>query len=245
MTAQEKVTLTALNEVGYKEQGKNITKYAEYFDKNCPNFYNTKKQGAEWCDIFNDYCFVVNFGEGIARKMLYQPVKSAGAGCKFSANYYKQNNAFYSEPKVGDQIFFYVGGEINHTGRVVGVSGTQVITVEGNSNNQVQKKYYDKTTRSIAGYGRPNWALVETKKEIETVSIEMTVLSFGSFGEDVKTSQRLFNALGFKGANGKSLVVDGIAGDNWSFACRTAQKQWGMTPDGICGKKTWTKLLKG
>lgn len=250
MTAQEKVTLTALNEVGYKEQGKNITKYADYFDKNCPNFYNTKKQGAEWCDIFNDYCFVVNFGEEIARKMLYQPVKSAGAGCKFSANYYKQNNAFYSEPKVGDQIFFYVGGEINHTGRVVGVSGTQVITVEGNSNNQVQKKYYDKTTRSIAGYGRPNWSLVEDEKEEEFVDIQMPVLRYGAECYEVGVLQIMLNSKNYKGENEKPLSVDNKFGKNVRYAVRAYQedlKKQGFIDnvDEVFGKKCWTHLLKG
>ena len=243
--AKNKVSNTAIGEVGYIETGKNITKYAEYFDKNCPNFYNTKKQGAEWCDIFNDYCFVVTFGEDTARKMLYQPEKSAGAGCKYSANYYKQNNAFYSTPEYGDQIFFYVGGEINHTGRVVGVSSNQVMTVEGNSANAVRQKMYNLNDKSIAGYGRPNWSLVTNEKEVQTVNIEMTVLSYGSVGEKVKTMQRLLNALGFKGANGRSLTVDGQYGSNCVFAVKTAQKAWGMGQDGICGQKTWTKLLKG
>lgn len=243
--AKNKVANTAIAEIGYKETGKNITKYAEYFDKNCPNFYNTKKQGAEWCDIFNDWDFVVNFGENTARQMLYQPVKSAGAGCKYSANYYKQNNAFYKTPEYGDQIFFYVGGEINHTGRVIGVSSTQVITVEGNSANAVRQRTYNLNDKSIAGYGRPNWSLVVSGKEVKTVTIEMTVLSFGSVGEEVKTMQRLLNALGFKGANGRSLTVDGQYGSNCVYAVKSAQKAWGMGQDGICGQKTWNKLLKG
>lgn len=244
--AKNKVSNTAIGEVGYTETGKNITKYAEYFDKNCPNFYNTKKQGAEWCDIFNDYCFVVNFGEDTARKMLYQPVKSAGAGCKYSTNYYKQNNAFYSTPEYGDQIFFYVGGEINHTGRVVGVSNTQVMTVEGNSANAVRQRMYNLNDKNIAGYGRPNWSLVQDEKPVEvtTVNIEMTVLSYGSRGEEVKTWQRLMRELNFVGANGKPLTVDGIFGDNVLFATKQFQKQWG-NPDGIVGKKSWTKALKG
>lgn len=249
--AKNKVSNTAIGEVGYIETGKNITKYAEYFDKNCPNFYNTKKQGAEWCDLFNDYCFVVTFGEDTARKMLYQPIKSAGAGCKYSANYYKQNNAFYKTPEYGDQIFFYVGGEINHTGRVVGVSNTQVMTVEGNSANAVRQKMYNLTDKSIAGYGRPNWSLVANVPQPTpqpvggTFMIEMQVLSFGSIGEQVKTMQRLLRELNFVGANGKPLTIDGQFGSNCVFAVKTAQKQWNMGQDGICGQKTWTKLLKG
>ena len=82
-------------------------------------------------------------------------------------------------------------------------------------------------------------------KEVTTVTIEMTVLSFGSVGEEIKTMQRLLNALGFKGANGRSLTVDGQFGSNCVFAVKSAQKTWGMGQDGICGQKTWNKLLKG
>ena len=246
--AKNKVSNTAIGEVGYTETGKNITKYSAYFEGT--DFYNGSKGdgktwGAEWCDIFNDWCFAVVFGNEMAKKMLYQGSKSAGAGCKNSADFYKQNNAFYSTPEYGDQIFFYVGGEINHTGRVVGVSSNQVMTVEGNSANAVRQRVYNLTDKSIAGYGRPNWSLVTNEKEVQTVNIEMTVLSFVSVGEEVKTMQRLLNALGFKGANGRSLTVDGQFGSNCVFAVKSAQKAWGMGQDGICGQKTWTKLLKG
>ena len=44
----EKVLNTAKNEIGYKETGKNNTKYAKYFDTTAWQFFNTKKQGAEW-----------------------------------------------------------------------------------------------------------------------------------------------------------------------------------------------------
>ena len=247
--AKNKVANTAIAEIGYKETGKNITKYAEYFDKNCPNFYNTKKQGAEWCDIFNDWDFVVNFGEEAARKMLYQPVKSAGAGCKYSANYYKQNNAFYKTPEYGDQIFFYVGGEINHTGRVIGVSSTQVITVEGNSANAVRQRTYNLNDKSIAGYGRPNWSLVATQPTPQptggTVMIEMNVLQKGSKGEQVKTYQVMMNTLNIKGANGKALTVDKDYGNNCVYACKTLQKKLGLAQTGICDQAIWNKLLKG
>jgi len=249
MTPQEKVIGIATAEIGYTEQGKNITKYAKDFDTKYPTFYNTKKQGAEWCDIFYDWCMVQAFGEETARKMLYQPIKSAGAGCYYSAQYYKQNNAFYSTPQIGDQIFFYVGSAINHTGRVVSYSNSQIVTIEGNVNNQVQKRYYDIKDGRIAGYGRPNWSLAEDtpapKPTGETCMIEMQVLSFGSVGEQVKTMQRLLNALGFKGANNKSLTVDGQFGSNSVHALKSAQQFWGMTPDAICGQKSWNKLLKG
>lgn len=248
--AQNKVTQIALSQLGYTEQGKNITKYAQDFDTKYPNFYNTKKQGAEWCDIFNDWCFVEAFGEEIARKMLYQPEKSAGAGCKFSADYFKKNNAFYSSPKYADQIFFYVGGEINHTGRVIGISNTQVITVEGNAGNAVRQNIYSLTDKKIAGYGRPNWSLVANDKEIKTVTVEMPVLQLGSKCYEVGTLQIILNGKNFKGENGKPLTVDCDFGKNVRFAVHNVQVEMQkkgiiQKPDDICGQKTWNYLLKG
>ena len=81
-------------------------------------------------------------------------------------------------------------------------------------------------------------------KEIKTVNIEMPVLSYGSRGEEVKTWQRLMNSFGYVGANGKPLTIDGVFGDNCLFATKQFQKTWG-NPDGIVGKKSWTKALKG
>lgn len=158
MTEQDRVINFAMAEVGYKETPKNITKYSAYFEGT--DFYNGSKGngktwGAEWCDIFVDYCFCNVFGMEKARTMLYQPKKSCGAGCKFSAGYYKSNKAFYNNPKPGDQIFFIVGNDINHTGIVTKVTSARVYTVEGNSNNAVQTHAYALDNKKIAGYGRP------------------------------------------------------------------------------------------
>ena len=252
MTPQERVIALATSQLGTQEAGKNITKYANDFDTKYPNFYNGKKQGAEWCDIFYDWCFVTEFGEDTGRQMLYQPWKSAGAGCKFSAGYYQNHNAFFkSNPQKGDQIFFYVGGEINHTGMVVDVADGRVLTIEGNSGNKVAGHSYLLTNSKIAGYGRPNWSLVDDKPvEVKTVNIEMVVLTYGMSCNDVKTFQRLANALGYVGANGKKLKEDGIFGNNCKYACGKIQEDMikkGIIKnvDYICGYYTWNYLLKG
>lgn len=153
----ELVIGTATAEIGYKEKGTNITKYADDFDKKYPDFYNYKKQGVAWCDIFVDWVFVTSFGEEKALKMLCQPKKSAGAGCKYSAEYYAKKNRFFSAPQAGDQIFFISNGEINHTGIVTKVDDKKVYTIEGNSSNTVKAHSYALSNKNIAGYGRPVW----------------------------------------------------------------------------------------
>lgn len=159
---------TANAEVGYKETGNNITKFSAFFDKEHPDFYNTKKQGAAWCDIFVDYCFVSTFGEAQALDMLCQPKKSAGAGCKFSAGYFKKAGRFFDKPEAGDQIFFFdTKGEINHTGIVSKVDDKKVYTIEGNSGNAVKAHSYALDNKKIAGYGRPRWSIEEVASNVE------------------------------------------------------------------------------
>ena len=179
MSEITKVINIALNEVGYLEKKTNsnldsktgnagygnYTKYARDLD-NIKNFYNGKKNGYAWCDIFVDWCFVKAFGVERAMKLLNQPKKSTGAGCEFSMNFYKKVNQFHTSPKAGDQIFFKEGNEITHTGLVYKVDSSYVYTVEGNTSSDagvvanggsVNDKKYRIGSSYIAGYGRPKY----------------------------------------------------------------------------------------
>ena len=164
MTEVEKIISLAKSELGYREGKNNITKYADFFDKQHSTFYNGKKQGVAWCDLFCDFLFVYTFGEERALSMLYQPKRSCGAGCKYSAQYYKAHNAFDRNPRLGDQIFFGRQGDESHTGIVVGLTPYSVTTIEGNSGNAVKQHTYNLTDSSIAGYGHPKY---NTQPEIK------------------------------------------------------------------------------
>lgn len=159
----EKVVSLALGEVGYTEEpkGSNKNKYAKEIDalrKEGKNVYNYPKNSVAWCDIFHDWLHIHSFGFDEGMYHLCQPENSSGAGCKFSAQYYKNAGRWFSSPEVGDQIFFYVGGEINHTGIVTKVDAKKVYTVEGNSGDMVKAHSYNKDgNKKIAGYGRPRW----------------------------------------------------------------------------------------
>ena len=165
-----KVIEIALNEVGYKGKKSNsqldsknanisgkYNKYARDLD-NIAGFYNGKKNGYDWCDIFVDWCFVKAFGVEKALELLCQPKKSTGAGCSFSMNFYKSKGRLFNSPQVGDQIFFEKAGDIYHTGLVYKVENGRVYTVEGNSgNSEVAKWDYPIKADYIAGYGRPTY----------------------------------------------------------------------------------------
>ena len=115
------VIAVAAAQIGYKEKASNsslddktanagsanFTKYANEIDTRYPNWYNGRKNGYAWCDVFVDWCFLTAFGYEKALALLCQPEKSCGAGCTYSLRYYKAKGQFHtSGPQPGDQIFF-------------------------------------------------------------------------------------------------------------------------------------------
>lgn len=183
----------ATEQIGTKEnpKGSNKNKFAAFFDnlrKAGIDFYNYPKNGAaSWCDIFADYVYTMSVMENradlatadavkLAAKMIYQPMESCGAGCKFSAEYYRKNKAFYKTPEVGDQVFYGKDGKAgteSHTGIVVKVNAKSFVTVEGNTDDQVKQKTVQNSQigKKIVGFGRPNWNIA-VKAEEPTVKPE-------------------------------------------------------------------------
>ena len=209
LTKEEAIELvidTALNEVGYHEKASNYmlddktansgsgnyTKYARDLDA-IDGFYNTPKQGFPYCDVFVDWDFVKCFGAEIAMKMLYQPKYSGGAGCTYSMQYYKNNNAFTTIPKKGYQIFFGNSYESTHTGIVIDVNGDTVFTVEGNTSDGVYKRSYSIYSDNILGYGIPNYDLVceEDFNYNQNISYPETYNNDGIFS--IKDVQKFLN----------------------------------------------------
>lgn len=189
-----KVIEIATAEVGYLEKksnsqlddktanagSNNYTKYARDLD-NISGFYNGKKNGYAWCDVFVDWCFVQAFGVTEAKKLLNHG--TAGAGCIYSANYFRNASRFYTSPKVGDQIFFGTKGNETHTGLVYAVDSSKVYTIEGNTSGAsgvvangggVCKKSYALTYSKIVGYGRPNYDAEPTTTTTTTTTSTST-----------------------------------------------------------------------
>ena len=261
-TAKEVISL-ALAEVGYLEKksnsqldsktanaGKNnYTKYARDLDA-ISGFYNGKKNGFPWCDVFVDWLFVKAFGVELAKKLLCQPDKSLGAGCGYSANYYKKKNQFHTkDPEPGDQIFFLdSAGDVAHTGIVYKVDNLYVYTVEGNTSTTagvianggcVAKKHYALDYSRIYGYGRP--AYDDEKEETkEGFTMEMRVLKNGCKGDDVRALQMLLIGNGFSCGR---LGADGDFGLGTQGAVMAYQEKKNLTVDGKAGPQTWKSLL--
>lgn len=255
-----KVIEIALNEVGYLEKksnsqldnktanagSNNYTKYARDLD-NVSGFYNGKKNGYAWCDVWVDWCFVKAFGVDKAKELLCQPSKSYGAGCYYSAKYYKDKGQFYTKnPKVGDQIFFWNSSksDVAHTGLVYKVDSTYVYTVEGNTSSAsgvvanggaVEKKKYSLTYSRIYGYGRPRY----DNEEKTVVATPKNYLEKGDSGKSVKVMQENLIKLGYScGSSG----ADGEFGSNTESALKKFQKANGLVVDGEYGEKSKAKV---
>ena len=257
MTEQQAINMVlnlAREEIGYREKASNAyldektlnagssnwTKYARDLD-NISKFYNGPKNGFAWCDVFVDWLFYKNFGADAAMKMLCQPEYSAGAGCLYSAGYYKNHGRWVTSPQPGDQIFFsYSAGEVSHTGIVEAVSSTDVTTIEGNSSDQVARKTYSLNNRNIYGYGRPMWqyatgTYVPPSQNTTPSTPTMATLRKGSTGEAVRQLQLNLIALGYScGPDG----ADGDFGENTYKAVIAFQKDNKLSQDGVAGALT-------
>ena len=166
ITSREAVR-TAFSQVGYKAEKGKKNKYAAWIDSHYPTFYNGKKNGADWCDVFVDFCVLWNTKNAKdAEHILCQPAKSCGAGCKYSYQYYKSKHRNTSIGHYGDQIFLNVKQKDGsykkcaHTGIVYKVDNKYVYYVAGNEgggNGEVKKHKLLKTSKNIYAYGRPKY----------------------------------------------------------------------------------------
>lgn len=244
----EKASNSQLNDKTANSGGANWTKYAEYLDS-FAGFYNGPKNSFPWCDVFYDFLFVKTFGLDIGRQMLCQPLNSMGAGCLYSAQYYKEAGRWHKNaPNPGDQIFFsYSAGEYSHTGIVDAVGFDTITTIEGNTSDSVGRRSYNIGNPMIAGYGTPKWDLAESipdsdDSQAEPVKPEKALqpptVQYGSVGNAVCLLQSALNERGYDCGD-----VDGEFGDLTEGALVLFQEDFSLNADGIAGPLTWPELL--
>lgn len=274
MSKPADIVAIALAEVGYREKATNSvlddktansgsnnwTKYAR--DLAAAGYYNGNKNGYAWCDCFVDWCFFKAYGAVEGQRIQCQ-TGPLGAGCVYSAQYYQQKGRYDKNPKVGDQVFFQTGGQIGHTGIVVEVTDTAIVTVEGNASDQVKRNTYGLGNGYIAGYGHPLYsdtptdAVVPTPEAVpepEPVSAPVTCiisipqLKNGSTGNAVKNAQTLLIAKGYA-CGGRVTAgrekADGEFGPTTEGSVKAFQSKKNLSADGIIGAATWKALLTG
>ena len=255
----EKASNSALDDKAANSGGNNWTKYAR--DLAAAGYYNGNKNGFPWCDCFVDWVFFKAYGAVEGQRIQCQS-GPLGAGCIYSAQYYQQKGRFDRNPKIGDQVFFQTGGQIGHTGIVVEVTDTTIVTVEGNASDQVKRNTYNRGNSYIAGYGHPLYSdtptdavavpALEAVPESEPVAtpvnciVSIPQLKNGSTGNAVKNAQTLLIEKGYA-CGGRVIAgretADGEFGHATEGSVKAFQRSKNLSADGIIGAATWKALL--
>ena len=185
----------AASQIGYHESNSssklsgnssgsnNYTEYGYWFGGN----------GNPWCAYFISYC---------ARQAGIPTDTIANTG--LAAAYYFDvtwNERSDYTPKKGDLIFFDYSPYStktprskygDHVGVVEDFDGIYVYTIEGNSNNSVERCKYEVDDSTIKGYGTyssPVSSIAETEPESEVVSILKTHIGFkASLAQNTKVN---------------------------------------------------------
>lgn len=223
----------------------NYTKYARDLYK--AGYYNGNKNGFAWCDVFVDWCFyqLCDKDAKKAQEIIYQS-GPLGAGCTFSAGYYRKAGKFFSTPNVGDQIFFGPVGSEKHTGIVYKVDSKKVYTIEGNTRQEsgvipngggVFKKEYDLNDPEIAGYGRPKYDAEPVSKPAACTVKEWQLAAIADGFKFPK-----YGADGKWGAECASVATKAVVKKRLVYThknlTRIIQKAVGTTVDGKFGNNT-------
>ena len=68
-------------------------------------------------------------------------------------------------------------------------------------------------------------------------------VKLGSQGKSAALMQKCLKGIGYTAPGGTPLVIDADAGAATIYALKTFQSRAGLTPDGVCGEKSWKILL--
>lgn len=171
----------------------------------------------------------------------------SGANSQWTKTEWAKKGTIDTLPDVPGVILYHANsaGRMTHTGVYVGEG--YAVEARAAKYGVVKTKVADRTwTHWAALPGVLDGVQVETAPapdvtapEVKTVIIELNTLRKGSKGEQVKTLQRLLNALGHDCGS-----VDGDFGAKTEAAVRAFQKAERIEADGIVGRDTWSKLLK-
>ncbi|MBQ6626370.1 MAG: CHAP domain-containing protein [Ruminococcus sp.] len=248
ITASQVLEL-ARSQIGTKATDVKRCKYNKWY-------YGTDVSGSEfdWCEVFIQWLFYkLN-----ASDMLY--VKTANVGCQ--AWYFKNAGKLVTKNyKKGDIVIFHwsdakstwISGmySLDHIGIIESVNNDGTLTtIEGNtgSTKNGEVKRCTRYMSQVACACRPSYK-AEPKIKFSTYNIKMSKLwrdSLKNKKEQVLTMQCLLYAKGYKGKDGKALVLDGDFGENTEYALKTFEKAKGLDKhgvSGVCERAKWAALL--
>lgn len=190
----ESVIKIAMNEVGYMEKGSNSQledKTANIGQNNYTKYgILTGTNGQAWCAAFVCWCFNQACG-GDRNKLKTVICGNMSAGCDQLMANFKKAGRFDKNPTIGDIIMFGVPGDASHTGIVVGVNGSTITTIEGNTSggtgleregNGVCMKTYPTNHERILGYCHPVYEGTTSFAGINGTTVSASSTSTGTTG---------------------------------------------------------------
>lgn len=132
----------------------------------------------------------------------------------------------------------------NHVGIYIG--NGEVIEAQGHAYGVTKTKLSDRGWQKWIKCPFWDYVTQTTPDPIpspDPVKVDMPELKKGVKCDEVTLFQMAMNNLGYKDANGDPLVIDGSFGGKSEVVCIQFQNDNGLKADGICGSKTWTKIL--
>ncbi|MFG1997546.1 CHAP domain-containing protein [Spirillospora sp. NPDC048911] len=176
-----------------------------------------------WCDMFVSWCAARAGAAKAIGKFAYTP---------FHAQWFKDHGRWGKEPRKGAIVFYDWGGShnipaIDHVGIVEAVRADSIVTIEGNTEDQVRRRI---RRSGIAGYGYPDYATGSSTPAWPGRYLTQPPIMTG---EDVRTWQQRMQD------RGKRLTVDGAYGPESEKVCRQFQTEKSLEVDGVVGPKTW------
>lgn len=230
-----KLLYIALSQVGVKETRPNDVPYNTWYYGR--SVCDSAGSGAyAWCVVFLSWC------ADQARLVGAIPKENNVSNMM---RYYQNLGRFYPReariPSVGDLIFFSSSAG-RHIGLVLATDGKRVATVEGNTSNAVRLRDYSLSDSSIVGWGAPDYD--GCTQEIDKEELTLMELKQGDRGEAVRALQIRLLYEGYKlGSYGnKKDGADGQFGSKTRAAVLDYQTKHGLTPDGIAGVQTLSRL---
>ena len=255
MTAQQaanEIVLLSKKQVGYCEGENNYNKYAPI----AAQAIGWLAQNQPWCATFVVSLFVMTFGCDAACKILCGTVGGISAACRVNADRFKAAGRFYNSPEVGDIVYFYYDGNVNHEGIVVGVTGSTIETIEGNSGDKVSPSTYYRSDTRIAGYGRPKYDLAETCMDAEedVAEDELETKTYLHLEQGYGMNCPMARVMAWQawlvvyGCYDKSQpiqkFVDGEFGPNTRFYTEQLQELLGLPINGCVNEDEWKAVIQ-
>ena len=153
-------------------------------------------------------------------------------------------------PQPGDIIVYNWGqstqpndGYADHIGIVESCTSGRIVTIEGNYQDSVSRRYLNVGDGYIRGYARPIYAQKAAQSGVSNTDDKIyqfgvKTVRKGSQGASAALLQRLLIGWGYDPQG-----VDGNAGKQTIKALKEFQTDADLAVDGVCGQHTWAKIL--